>query len=409
MVLVPMLFGSSIMYAEEAVIPSPKPSKKILILSSNGGNGHNAAASALKTLLGDKYELKIVYPIDQLHIWGVRSGEQFYNTMLQFNLIRSMNVISKYVAPKLFRTRKKKIEELVQKYVDLEKPNLVISLIPFINLPASEAARKSGIPFLLVTTDNDLRNWVHGLQGVSHPNFKVTIGNDLPSTRAMLHQRKVPDSSIEMIGLPLRPDFQASKSLQELHLEYGVPTDKSVILIMMGGAGSESALEYTKKIGSMEIGAHLIVIAGKNEKLARKLKKIKLHPSNSISVLGFTDKVADFMSLSDLIITKPGPGTINEAIAMRLPILIDNTSVPLRWEKTNIELVLKYGIGDRITDEDDAEILLNRYLKDEKLRDDIQQAFTRLPPNHFNERIIELVDSMCEIKKTDLIVEQKSL
>jgi len=391
MMVVPILCTAAA-YSEK---PTMKE-KKIIILSSNGGYGHNAAAATLKTLLGEKYDIKVVYPIDQLRIWGVKSGEQFYNTMLQHGWIRSMNAITKHVAPRLFRTRKKKIEKLVARHLEIEKPDLVISLIPFINFSASEAARKMDIPFLLITTDNDLRNWVHGLQGVTHPNFKVTIGCDLPSTRDLLKKRNLADSDIETVGLPLRPDFRASKSLCELYLEYGVSSDKPVILIMMGGAGAASALDYTKEIGSKEIGAHLIVCAGKNERLARKLKKVPLHPSNSITVMGFTDKVADLMAMADIIITKPGPGTINEALAMQVPMLIDTTTTPLSWEKANVELVTKYGVGSRIMDLEEVGPHLRDYLHNRETKQNLENSFSKVPPNLFHERIVGIVDSMCK-------------
>lgn len=353
-----------------------------------------AAANTLKSILSKKYDIKVVYPIDQLRIWGVRSGEQVYNFMLQFGWIRSMNAITKYLAPRLFKTRKKKIEQMVSRYIGLEKPDLVISLIPYVNFPASEAARKSGVPYLLITTDNDLRNWVHGLHKVTHPNFKVTIGSDLPSTRDLLKQRKISDKCIETIGLPLRPDFKAGKSLAELYRQYHVPSDKPVILIIMGGAGAQSALNYAKKVGRSDLGAHMIIVAGKNEKLAKRLNKIKLHPSNSMTVMGFTDKISDLMALADIVITKPGPGTINEALSMQVPVLIDNTHVPLSWEKANIDLVVRYGVGEKIKNYGEAKELVSKYLKDPTRKKNIEEAFSRVPPNQFQEKIPQIIDSM---------------
>lgn len=369
--------------------------KKILVLSSNGGHGHNAAVATLKNVLEKKYELKVAYPIDKLRICGVRLDEQIYNTMLQYGWVHAINLIAKHIAPKIFRVKKKALEKMVSGFIADEEPDLVISLIPFINLPATEAAKKQQVPYLMITTDNDLRNWVHGIRDVTHPDFKVTVGNDLPTTREMLRKKRIPEEKIETMGLPLCQNFACSKSTEELHLEYGVPMDKHVILIMMGGAGSQSALSYSKKIGRLDLNAHLIVCAGKNAKLAQKLKKIRMHPSNSMTVMGFTDKVAELMSISDLIITKPGPGTINEAMSMQLPILIDNISTPLFWEKANAEMVLKYGIGQRIHNHDDIKTLVTRYLKDSELQAKTKEAYRLLPPNHFPERISKLVDSMC--------------
>ena len=252
--------------------------KKILILSSNGGYGHNAATNTLKSLLGDKYDFSVIYPIDEMRIWGVRSGEEIYNTMLRWGWIRPMNIISKHIAPKIFRSRKKYIEEMISADIQREKPDMLISLIPYINLPASEAARKIDIPFLLITTDNDLRHWAHGLHAVKHPRFKVTIGDDLPTTREVLRQRHIPDAAIETIGLPLRPEFFSPKKIPHLCKQYDIPEGKPVILIMMGGSGGEASMEYTQQIGQMDLGAHLVVCCGKNKKLVRKIKKDPTQP-----------------------------------------------------------------------------------------------------------------------------------
>ncbi|MBS0654102.1 MAG: hypothetical protein JSR39_11325, partial [Verrucomicrobia bacterium] len=268
------------------------------------------------------------------------------------------------------------------------------SLIPYINYPASEAARKEEIPYLLITTDNDLRNWSFGLEKLRHPNFKVTIGSDLPTTRGILLKKKIPESAIETIGLPLRPDFIATKNEDQIREEYHIPPEKSVILVMMGGAGSKSSYEYARKIGGMDLSTHLIICTGRNEKLKKDIEKIKIHPSNSMTVLGFTEKIADLMVMSDLIITKPGPGTINEAIAMQLPILVDNVDASLFWERANSEMVVNYGIGQKIKDYKQMRKVLRTYLSDREKRKEIEKSFAALPSNRFHERIGEIVDSM---------------
>ncbi len=378
------------------------PKKTILVLSSRGGYGHTAAANTLQKLIGDHYTLKIVHPIDQLRIWGVPSGEQFYNMMLKRGWVRSTNFLARHIAPHLFRTRKSKLEKIINSYIQAYNPDLVISLIPYVNYPASEAARKKEVPYLLVTTDNDLRNWAYELDRLRHPHFKVTIGCDLPTTRGVLLKKKIPDSAIETIGLPLRPDFIAAKDKARIREEYRIPSNKAVILVMMGGNGGKSSYDYARKIGSMDLSTHLIICYGRNQKLKKDLEKIKLHPSNSMTVLGFTEKISDLMAISDLVLTKPGPGTINEAIAMRLPILIDNVDPSLFWERANTEMVVKYGVGEKIKDYRQMRRLLRKYLYDEPTRQKLQDSLAQLPSNQFHARITEIVDSMVNQKSEQI-------
>ncbi|MBS0604944.1 MAG: hypothetical protein JSS60_07925 [Verrucomicrobia bacterium] len=392
---------SASLLADEAAEQAP-PRKTILILSSTGGGGHIAASNTLQKLVGEEYDLKIVYPINQLRIWGVPSCEQIYNTMLRKGWIRSMNFIVRHMAPPIFRSRQGKVEKIISSYVNTYKPDLVISLIPFINYPASEAARKKDIPFLLVTTDNDLKNWAFLMEKVKHKQMKVTIGADLPTTRDVLLKKKIPASAIETIGLPLRPDFMKQKDQNKILEELHLPTNKEIVLIMMGGAGGDTAYEYAKKIGSMNLGAHLVVIAGRNNKLKKELEQLKLHPSNTLSAFGYTDRVADLMAVSDVVVTKPGPGTINEAIAMKLPILIDNTDTSLFWERANVDIVLKYGIGQKIKKFSQIKELLTTYLKDAKVKETAEQSFFNVPSNQFHLRIRGIIQELIALREKNV-------
>jgi processive 1,2-diacylglycerol beta-glucosyltransferase len=381
------------------------PKKTLLVISSKGGYGHTAAANTLQKLLDDKYNLHVIHPIDQLHIWGIPSGEQFYNMMLKNGWIRSTNFIVRHFVPGLFRSRQHKLEKIIRANIEAYQPDLVISLIPFVNYPASEAARKKEIPYLLITTDNDLRNWICGLEKLKHPHFKVTIGADLPTTRDVLRRAHIPDSAIETIGLPLRPEFIGLKDKTKIRQEFNIPFDKPAVLIMMGGAGGKCAYDYARKIANLPLNLHLIIVCGRNTSLKRNLEKLRLHEGNSITVLGFTDKVADLMAVADLIITKPGPGTINEAIAMQLPVLIDNTDISLFWERANTDMVVNFGIGQKVRSFNEIQKMLRFYLTETGARERIEKSFTSVPPNLFHEQIQEIVDRMVSWREETIAAE----
>jgi UDP-N-acetylglucosamine:LPS N-acetylglucosamine transferase len=396
-----VLFGLQIA-AEEGGAVQAYQRKTLLVLSCKGGGGHTSALHTLKKLFENEYDIHVIYPIDQLHIWGISSGEQLYNSMLQSGWTRSMNFIVRHIAPPIFKNREQKLEMIIDESIGVCAPDLIISLIPFVNYPASEAARKRVIPFLLVTTDNDLRHWVLGLEKLTHPDFKVTIGSDLTTSRELLLKKNIPASSIETIGLPLRPEFIAKKDEKKIREEFAIDERKPVILIMMGGAGGNKASQYAKKIGQMDLSAHIIVVMGSHVKMKKELEKIPIHPSNTMTFLGFTDRVADLMAISHVIVTKPGPGTISEAIAMKLPILIDNTDKLLFWERINVDLVLGYGIGQRITHPREIEDLVGTYLQDPELQEQLEISFASVPPNHFHLRIRSIVGDMVALHQQRL-------
>ncbi|NGX27513.1 MAG: Processive diacylglycerol beta-glucosyltransferase [Chlamydiae bacterium] len=368
--------------------------KKLLILSSFGGYGHIASANTLDTLLSDEYDLDVVYPIKELRIFKLPHGEAFYNYLLMNNMTRLTNWIVRWITAPLFQQRRKKIERMIDKHIREKKSDFVISLIPFVNYPVSEAARKMGIPFLIVTTDNDLHNWACDLYKKKHNQFKVTLGSDLSTSKGALLAANILEEEMEITGLPLRPEFIQMKSKQELRSEYEIPRDKNIVLIMMGGTGARLSCQYVKAISQNLQGVHLIVCAGRNKKLGKKLKSIQLGKGNTIDVIPFTEKVHELFALSDLIITKPGPGTINEAIACKLPILIDRLKPPVFWEKANMDLVLKYGIGACIRSLEEAPEMVGRFLFDEQLRESVIRAYKEIPTNQFANRIKPLIEEM---------------
>lgn len=371
--------------------------KRILILSSFGGYGHIAAANTLSKLLQEKYEIDIVYPIKELRIWGIPSGESFYNFLISNNFIRLINWIVPVIAHPLFLHREQKTHAIIEKHIENKSPDLVISLIPFVNYPASEAARKAGIPFLLISTDNDMQNWVYALEKC-HPafsHFQVTIGNDLPTTKGLLLKYGVPESAIKTFGLPIRPEFTLPQNKEALLKKYEMPPNKPVVLITMGGMGARSSYDYAKIIARLPFNLHLIVCIGKNRRLAKKLKKIKLATGNSLDVIPFTENIHEVFSLADLIITKPGPGSINEILALKIPMLIDRIGTPLSWEKANIDLVTAKHLGMCVESLQQLPQLIQQFLFDESFRKKMHHAYENVSENQFAKRVRFLVDELC--------------
>ena len=62
-------------------------------------------------------------------------------------------------------------------------------------------------------------------------------------------------------------------------------------------------------------------------------------------VEGFTREVPRFMRLADFFIGKPGPGSISEAVAMGLPVIIERNQWTLPQERYNADWVEEEGVG----------------------------------------------------------------
>ena len=98
-----------------------------------------------------------------------------------------------------------------------------------------------------------------------------------------------------------------------------------------------------REIASRLPDRQLMLICGNNAKLREKLQSLP-HQA-PMFVEGFTKEVPRYMQLADYFIGKPGPGSISEAVAMHLPVIVERNAWTLPQERYNAEWVLETGIG----------------------------------------------------------------
>ena len=81
-----------------------------------------------------------------------------------------------------------------------------------------------------------------------------------------------------------------------------------------------------------------------------------------VKVLKFTNQVPELMSISDLVVTKPGGMTTTESLASGLPMLIINP-IPGQ-EEENAEFLENKGVGVWLRKKDDVSNVLASLLSD---------------------------------------------
>jgi 1,2-diacylglycerol 3-beta-galactosyltransferase len=122
-------------------------------------------------------------------------------------------------------------------------------------------------------------------------------------------------------------------------LNPGLPTG----LVMFGGHGSAVMLEIARHLESSPTAQQLILVCGHNRSLQEELSRRNgRYPR---LVLGFTTEIPYYMHLSDFFIGKPGPGSISEALAMGLPVIVERNLKTLPQERYNASWVRENGLG----------------------------------------------------------------
>src|SRR5207245_5334044 len=98
-------------------------------------------------------------------------------------------------------------------------------------------------------------------------------------------------------------------------------------------------LEIAERLSDVQ----LILICGRNDGLAKKLRSLKSRAAHYVE--GFTPEIPSYMHLSDFFIGKPGPGSISEAVAMGLPVIVERNAWTLAQERYNTDSVREHGAG----------------------------------------------------------------
>ena len=122
---------------------------------------------------------------------------------------------------------------------------------------------------------------------------------------------------------------------------------KNILLFAGGefGLGKNKTLETLETLVKYFDDIQIIAIAGRNEKMKAEFESIvnKYNKLKTVKVLEFTDKVPQFMSICDLVVTKPGGLTTSESLASNLPMVIINP-IPGQ-EEENAEFLEANNVG----------------------------------------------------------------
>lgn len=124
--------------------------------------------------------------------------------------------------------------------------------------------------------------------------------------------------------------------------------------------GKDKTVQILKDLISVANDFQIVAIAGKNEKMKLAFEEVlsDMNVENRVRVLPFTDKVPELMSISSVVITKPGGLTTTESLVSNLPIIVIN---PLPGQEEENALFLeKNNVGVWIRKDDNPEVILSQ-------------------------------------------------
>ena len=335
--------------AEHTPPPLPIPtggSPRILILFSDTGGGHRAAARALTDALKLLDPTCIITVADPLIGQGpavVRRLASLYSPMIRRSraawgaVYHTSNTRPAFAAIRAVFGGgvRKSVLELLQKH----DPDVVLSVHPLLNHISHQAIRKSGRPRALMTVITDLvdfhRGWTFSQADL------VIAPTEL--ARKVALRRRVPADRIKLLGLPVDLRFRppAPGEKQALRRRFGLDERRFTVLVMGGAAGVGHLTQQVRVLAWEPYQWQLVVVCGRNEKLKRRMSELRF--ATPTLVLGFVDYMPELMRSCDMVVTKAGPGAIAEALATGLPLII--TGFLPGQETPNVDYVVDSGFG----------------------------------------------------------------
>ncbi len=337
--------------------------KRIMILMTDAGGGHRASAEALRDAFqiryGDSFHIDIVdlwmkhtpVPLNQVpktYRFLVNDTPRLYEYI--FSQTEEKVRVTDALLDTAYKWARRPLSKAFRQYA----PDLVISVHPLMQEIPMRVMGKIGleVPFVTVVTDlvRIHPSWLHK---------EVTLCF-VPTEEAyeLALCAGLQPEQVRPYGLPVRPAFaQELPQKEPVRQKLGMEPDLPAALLVGGGEGVGPVAKIARAVAEQLAAApgglpagQLVVICGRNKKLYSKMVNHEW-PVPTI-VGGFVKNMPEWMSGSDCIITKAGPGTIAESLITGLPLILSGYIVG--QEEGNVPFVLDHEVG--VYSEDPLEI-----------------------------------------------------
>ncbi len=162
-------------------------------------------------------------------------------------------------------------------------------------------------------------------------------------TRQELVRRDVAEEKIRVVGIPIDSQFHRQEDRAALAAKLGLERDRFTVLIASGGFGNGPVPKLVETFLSIPESLQLLIVAGKNNSLFRQLEQMRRQTHHRVKVYGFVRNMHELMSVSDVMVTKPGGLSCAEAMAKGLPMVL---IVPIPGQETrNARFIARSGAG----------------------------------------------------------------
>lgn len=367
--------------------------KKVLIFYASYGGGHLNAAKSIQECINKNYQdydselidcMKYVNkPIEKISTAAYRemakkapwAWGKIYSDSQKGPLAHISSKSNQIFAIKLLKLLREK------------QPDIIISTHPFGSQMCSYLKRKGKITAKIATIMTDFAPHDQWLVGSDFTDYFFVAHNKM---KDYLKSKNIPEEKIFVTGIPISSRFLQNYNREEILKEFNLQDNKKNILFFGGGEfglGKTRTVEIFESLVKNFDNIQIVAISGKNLKMKENFNEIvkKYNKENSVRILEYTNKVPELMSISDLVVSKPGGLTTSESLASNLPMIIINP-IPGQ-EEENAEFLEEKGVGIWIKKNDLPDKILGDLLSNSEKLQKMKENTNILAKKHSTENI----------------------
>jgi hypothetical protein len=373
----------------------------VLLFTIDAGGGHRAAARALvaaseetESPLRFRVESfqQILAPLDLLKRATGISLEDGYNLILRRHWNAAMAPLLR-VMHLAIRLRRGALVRALGLWMGHEpRPAAVVSVMPNFNGVIRDALRQvwPGVPLVVVLTDfADFppRFWIE--PGID----RVVVGTD--EAREQARALGIPAERISRVsGMVLKPGFYrrgGPGAREGVRREMGFGPDAFVVTLLFGGKGSPEMAPLAEALLDQGSTWSVVALCGDNPALLDRLAPLQERAGGRLRRLGFTERVAELMAASDVLVTKPGPGSLAEAFHQRVPVVVVRNVHTIPQERFNTDYVGRHGLGVVVRHWREIPAAVARLHREPGSREAIRERLAGLPENRAVWEVLEVI------------------
>lgn len=300
--------------------------------------GHRAAAEALikefKHQLGDNFNYSLIDLLKESNVFFLKDFPVLYGKIVQgryllrlfnqfFNVTRFR--IGFYLTTLFFRTIVLFSKHRFRDIFRMEKPDIVVNVNAYTNVVIQWTKVRELFDFKFCNVITDLTNinyaWAFG-------NYDLCVA---PNEMAYDDLNKYHTPKREVLGYPLDRKF--------LNIQSVYTNGDGRLKILIFARNIQSILSLVGAVQKIKDSLNITVICGTNY----DVKELLEQRFDFIHILGYVGNVQDYMTETDVVVSKAGPGVIMEAIYLNKPLIL--THYLGNQEKRNVDFVEKNNFG----------------------------------------------------------------